>query len=257
MNYIVEICTGSYEDCIAAAKGGAKRVELNSALSVGGLTASLAVLKRVKKETDLKVICMVRPRAAGFCYGEEEYLIMLEEAALLLDHGADGIAFGFLHADATVNVEYTNQMTERIHSYQKEAVFHRAFDVTKDPIQSIEQLIACKVDRVLTSGQCAKAIQGIDLIRELQIRYGKQIEILAGSGVNANNVKELFSKTGINQVHSSCKSFKEDPTTFNRYVSYAYLPAPHEREYDIVDEQLVQQLVQKVEELKKEMDLEK
>lgn len=243
MKTTVEICTGSYADCMAAFHGGAERVELNSALSVGGLTASVAVLRRVKKETTLKVICMVRPRAGGFCYDEAETKIMMEEARLLLENGADGIAFGFLHADGTVHRERTLQMSELIHSFGKEAVFHRAFDVTKDPFQAMEVLLSCKTDRLLTSGQRAKAMQGAELIAQLQDRFGDRIEILAGSGVNAQNAGELLARTGIRQVHSSCKGYRLDPTTASEHVSYAYLDDAHAMEYDVVEETLVRALI--------------
>ena len=243
MKTTVEICTGSYADCMAAFHGGAERVELNSALSVGGLTASVAVLRRVKKETTLKVICMVRPRAGGFCYDEAETKIMMEEARLLLENGADGIAFGFLHADGTIHRERTLQMSELIHSFGKEAVFHRAFDVTKDPFQAMEVLLSCKIDRLLTSGQRAKAMQGAELIAQLQDRFGDRIEILAGSGVNAQNAGELLARTGIRQVHSSCKGYRLDPTTASEHVSYAYLDDAHAMEYDVVEETLVRALI--------------
>lgn len=243
MKTTVEICTGSYADCMAAFHGGAERVELNSALSVGGLTASVAVLRRVKKETMLKVICMVRPRAGGFCYDEAETKIMMEEARLLLENGADGIAFGFLHADGTVHRERTLQMSELIHSFGKEAVFHRAFDVTKDPFQAMEVLLSCKIDRLLTSGQRAKAMQGSELIAQLQDRFGDRIEILAGSGVNAQNAGALLARTGIRQVHSSCKGYRLDPTTASEHVSYAYLDDAHAMEYDVVEETLVRALI--------------
>lgn len=243
MKTTVEICTGSYADCMAAFHGGAERVELNSALSVGGLTASVAVLRRVKKETTLKVICMVRPRAGGFCYDEAETKIMMEEARLLLENGADGIAFGFLHADGTVHRERTLQMSELIHSSGKEAVFHRAFDVTKDPFQAMQVLLSCKIDRLLTSGQRAKAMQGAELIAQLQDRFGDRIEILAGSGVNAQNAGELLARTGIRQVHSSCKGYRLDPTTASEHVSYAYLDDAHAMEYDVVEETLVRALI--------------
>ena len=243
MKTTVEICTGSYADCMAAFHGGADRVELNSALSVGGLTASVAVLRRVKKETTLKVICMVRPRAGGFCYDEAETKIMMEEARLLLENGADGIAFGFLHADGTVHRERTLQMSELIHSFGKEAVFHRAFDVTKDPFQAMEVLLSCKIDRLLTSGQRAKAMQGAELIAQLQDRFGDRIEILASSGVNAQNTGELLARTGIRQVHSSCKGYRLDPTTASEHVSYAYLDDAHAMEYDVVEETLVRALI--------------
>lgn len=243
----IEICVGSYVDCLAAFRGGVKRVELNSALSVGGLSPSLSVLRRVKKETDLKVICMVRPRAAGFCYTREEKEIMFDEAALFLSEGADGIAFGFLKEDRTVDVMETGKMTELIHNYQKEAVFHRAFDVTPDADVAMEALISCKIDRVLTSGQAGTAIEGMEKLAELQRKYGNQIEILAGSGVHAGNVVTLLEKTGIRQVHSSCRGYRMDATTVGRYVNYSYLPEPHEREYDAAEEALVKGLVRVVE----------
>lgn len=246
MANIIEICTGSYQDCLAAYHGGAKRVELNSGLSVGGLTPSLATLIRVKNETDLKVICMVRSRAAGFCYDEQDFKIMMEDAELFLKHGADGIAFGFLNEDGTVNGNQTKMMVDMIHSYCKEAVFHRAFDVCPNPYEAIETLIDLKVDRILTSGQEAKAMQGIALIKDLQSKYGNQIELLAGSGMNASNAMEMIQKAGIHQVHSSCKNYHIDTTTKKNNVSYAYLPHPHEMDYDVVDEKLVKALVESV-----------
>lgn len=243
---MIEVCAGSYQDCLAAWHGGAKRVELNSALSVGGLTPSLASLRRVKKETGLKVICMVRPRAAGFCYDAEDVAIMLEDAEILLENGADGIAFGFLHEDGSVDVETTKKMVELVHKHHGEAVFHRAFDVAPDPFTAMEHMIQCGVDRVLTSGQKAKAMAGKELIAVLQLKYGDQIEILAGSGMNAGNAMEMIHSTGISQVHSSCKNYACDPTTYTDDVSYAYLTGEHEKDYDVVDVELVKKLVEAV-----------
>lgn len=243
MKTIIEVCAGSYEDCLSAALGGAERVELNSALSVGGLTPTVAVLRRVKQDTDLQVICMVRPRAAGFCYTEQEKMMMFEEAELLLDSGADGLAFGFLNADGSIDKESTGQMVDLIHARKKEAVFHRAFDVCRDADGAMEILISLGVDRVLTSGQQAKAVEGRELLRRLRKDYGSRIQILAGSGVNETNAKELMEYTGISQVHSSCKDYREDPTTALGNVSYAYLSAPHERCYDVVSAEKVRQLV--------------
>lgn len=241
MEFVIEICAGSYQDCITAYKGGAQRVELNSALSVGGLTPSIATLKRVKKETFLKVICMVRIRAAGFCYDKEDIELMLEQAKLLLENGADGIAFGFLNEDGTIYEKATRQMINLIHSYHKEAVFHRAFDITKDPYQAIETLIDLKCDRILTSGQKSKAMQGMELIKDLQEKYGQQIEILAGSGMNHKNIQEMKNYTKIKQVHSSCKGYRIDPTTSNDSVSYSYID--HTNQYDVVELDLVEKLV--------------
>lgn len=240
---MIEICTGSYQDCIAAYKGGAKRVELNSALSVGGLTPSLATLLQVKKDTNLKVICMVRPRGAGFCYDAWDQKIMMEDAKLFLENGADGIAFGFLNEDGTIQIQATKQMIDLIHQYGKEAVFHRAFDITKNPYEAIETLIQLKCDRILTSGQKAKAMQGMDLIRDLQTKYGNQIEILVGSGMNDQNIRQMKETTKVTQVHSSCKGYKEDPTTSNAFVSYSYIG--NTNQFDVVKQELVEKLVEK------------
>lgn len=246
MKRIVEICTGSYGDCLAAFRGGAGRVELNSALSVGGLTPSVSTLRRVKKETDLKVICMVRPRAAGFCYDETETAVMLEDAALLLSEGADGIAFGFLKEDKTIDVPRTKKMTELIHGYGKEAVFHRAFDVVKDVDEAMEALIMCGIDRILSSGQKRTAPEGTKMLGYLQRTYGGKMEILAGSGVNGKNAAELMERTGIWQVHSSCKGYRRDKTTIGADVSYAYLEKPNEEAYDVVEEEKVREIVKAV-----------
>lgn len=243
MKRVIEVCAGSYEDCLNAALGGADRVELNAALSVGGLTPGIATLRRVKQETNLKVICMVRPRAAGFCYTEKEKSVMFEEAELLLENGADGLAFGFLEADGRIEEESTKRMIDLIHERNREAVFHRAFDVCKDAYAAMELLISLGADRVLTSGQQEKAMDGKELLKKLQESYGGKIQILAGSGVNASNAVELMQYTGISQVHSSCKDYREDATTVGEHVSYAYLPAPYERCYEAVSLEAVKRLV--------------
>ena len=240
---LFEVCAGSVQDCINAQLGGADHVELNSALYLGGLTPSLAMLRLVKEKTSLKVVCMDRPRAAGFCYDEVETETMFEDAKILLENGADGISFGFLNSDATINVTETKKMVELIHQYQKEAVFHRAFDCVDDPMHAIKQLIDCGVDRILTSGLQPTALQGSSVIAKLQSEFGNQIELLAGSGINANNIRTLKEQTGIHQFHGSCKEWCKDPTTTVGNVSYAY----HESDdYDCVSLEKVKSIVQEL-----------
>ena len=240
---LFEVCAGSVQDCINAQLGGADRVELNSALHLGGLTPSLAMLKLVKEKTSLKVICMDRPRAAGFCYDDVEIETMFEDAKILLENGADGISFGFLNFDATINMTETKKMVELIHQYQKEAVFYRAFDCVDDPMHAIKQLIDCGVDRILTSGLQPTAMQGASVLEKLQSEFGNQIELLAGSGINANNIRTLKEQTGIHQFHGSCKEWCKDPTTTVGNVSYAY----HESDdYDCVSLEKVKSIVQEL-----------
>lgn len=241
---MLEVCCGSYYDALQAYAGGAKRIELNSALNLGGLTPSAATLRLVKRDCPgLAVIAMVRPRGAGFCYSEEDFLVMEEECRMLLEHGADGIAFGCLNADATLNLDQNRRLIAMIHASGKEAVFHRAFDCSSDPFQTMETLIGLSADRVLTSGLKPTAPAGREMLRELQKRFGDQIEILAGSGINASNAAQLMADTGITQVHSSCKGWIKDSTTIVGEVSYSYAPAPNEACYEVVSADRVREIL--------------
>ena len=246
MERMIEVCCGSYDDALASERGGASRIELNSALYLGGLTPSLASLILTKKNTNLKVITMVRPRGAGFCYTDEEFETMLCDTRLMMENGADGIAFGCLTKDGEIDVEQTKQIIDIIQEYNGEVVFHRAFDCVKNADEAMEILISLHVDRVLTSGLKAKAMDGIDMIAHLQEKYGDKIQILAGSGMNASNALEMMEKTGISQVHSSCKSWRNDPITSGEDVNYCYAAAPHENDYDVVSEELVRKIVNSV-----------
>lgn len=246
MKRIIEVCAGSYYDVVQAHLGGADRVELNSALHMGGLTPSVGSLVLAKRHTGMKIITMVRPRGGGFHYDEEDFEVMLADVQVMLDNGADGIAFGCLDAQGNIDVEQNKQIIELIKAAGKEAVFHRAFDCASDPYSAMETLISLGVDRVLTSGLEAKAMQGKALIKELQERYGDQIQILAGSGINASNAKEMMKETGIYQVHSSCKAWKHDPTTTMNNVTYAYATGEHINDYDVVDASLVKALVESI-----------
>ena len=240
---LLEVCCGSYYDCLMAQKGGAKRVELNNALYLGGLTPSLATLCLVKQNTNLEVICMVRPRGAGFCYNDIEFETMLYDAKILLDHSADGIAFGCLNDDFTINETQTKIMVDLIKSYNKQAIFHRAFDCVNDPIKSVETLIELKVNRILTSGLKSHAIDGIELLKELNYKFNKNIEFVIASGVNKDNALHLIEYTKINQIHSSCKAWINDNTTSNNDVSYHY---HKNKDYDVCDYLLVKDIIQSI-----------
>lgn len=242
MKRLAEICCGSYEDALAAYRGGAKRIELNSALHLGGLTPSVGALILTKKNTDLKVIAMVRPRGAGFHYSPADFDAMKLDAGLMLQNGADGIAFGCLDESGNIEKRQTREMVDIIKQYCGDAVFHRAFDCVRDSYESIETLISIGIDRVLTSGLKANVMEGMPLIADLQKKYGHKIEILAGGGINAFNAKGVMDRTGIFQVHSSCKGWRSDPTTMGKEVTYAYALSPHEKDYEVVDERLVKEL---------------
>ena len=218
----VEICVGSYADAKAAIEAGAKGVELNSALYLGGLTPSLGTLALVKKEyPDVHVVCMVRPRGGGFHYDEDEIHQMFIDAGIFLQNGADAIAFGFLNEDGTIDEETTKKMVELIHKYDRTAIFDRAFDVTNDLFASAETCVRLGVDRILTSGGADSAPQGIGELTKLQEQFGEQIEFLPGGGIRAGNVS-VFKAFGFSRVHSSCTSLVKDHVYRNGDVSFSY-----------------------------------
>lgn len=234
MGITAEICCGGYEDAKTAAAYGAQRVELNSGLYLGGLTPGIGTLKLTKETTNLNVVSMVRPRGGGFCYSEEEFRAMIRDAEELLLAGTDGIAFGFLNEDESINIERTREMTSLIHAYGKTAVFHRAFDCAGAKDESMEELIGLGVDRVLTSGGRKTAMDGRLQIRHLVATYGRNIEILAGSGINDLNVAGLIRETGVQQVHSSCHGWRIDRTAQGSDVSYGYADGRYNRMFEVV-----------------------
>ena len=209
---LLEICCGSAEDAIVAARNGADRVELNNNLFQGGLTPSVGTLQVVKKHTDIPVMAMVRPRAGGFCYTETEMETARADAKALLDAGADGLVFGFLHGDGTIDEARTRAFVELAEG--KPCVFHRAIDVVPDWKRGLDTLIRLGVTRVLTSGQESDVFFALDTIREMIQFAGNAIEILPGAGITLRNVDRVVKGTGCSQVHLAChKAYPPWPTT--------------------------------------------
>jgi copper homeostasis protein len=205
---LLEVPVASIEDALSAQAGGADRLELNAALSVGGLTPSLGTLIEVKAAVTLPVFAMVRPRPAGFAYSETDFRVMQRDVDLALAHGADGIVFGILTADGRVDGDRCRRLLRQVGD--RPAVFHRAFDVTPDPFQAVEQLIELGFRRVMTSGQEETAYNGAERIAALIHRSAGRIEVLPAGGINRFTVADVVARTGCNQVHASLRTKRED-----------------------------------------------
>jgi copper homeostasis protein len=241
-NVLLEIGCGSLEDAIAAEAGGADRVELCSALFLGGLTPSLASVLRAKEKLRIPVMAMVRPRAAGFCYSATDMEVMLCDTDLFVEHGADGIVFGILKPDRAIDLERCRRIRERIGSCQ--AVFHRAFDVVPDPMRALDELIDLGCTRVLTSGQRNTALEGSALIRKLVEHARGRVEILPGAGIRTHNVRELIAQTGCTQVHTTAFRQLDDPSTVASRIQYGSTLNPSESAYHQTDSSEVRRLGQ-------------
>jgi copper homeostasis protein len=211
LDVLVEIVCCSVDDCVEAERGGAHRIELCAALALGGLTPSIGLLLEAKVRTKLPIMAMVRPRQAGFFYSPSEFATVERDADLLVEKGADGLVFGVLNADGTLDRQRTANLVQRAGSRQ--TVFHRAFDVVPDPFETLESLIDLGVTRILTSGQKAKGMEGAELIHSLVERAAGRIEILPAGGIRPSNVAELLARTGCVQVHLAPFREVPDPST--------------------------------------------
>ncbi|MBS4535588.1 copper homeostasis protein CutC [Clostridium sp. D2Q-14] len=243
---MAEICCDSLEDALIAQRGGAHRIELNNSIHLGGLTPSMGTIRLVAKNCRIPIVVMVRPRGAGFYYNDYEFNTMISDIETMMAYDIEGVAFGCLDENGKIDKIKNKKIIDILNNNNKDAIFHRAFDCVKNPYESIEILIELGVKRVLTSGLRTKAIEAVELLAELQYKYGDKIEILVGSGVNESNVKFLIDKTNIMQYHSSCKAWRKDPTTVNN-ISYAYAEHPHEQDYNIVDYKKVIKFVNRLE----------
>ena len=237
----LEICTASVEDCVKAEHGGADRVELNCAVMLGGLTPSLGSLRESRAAVRLPIIAMIRPRPAGFCYSRAEFAVMQRDAEAALGEKADGIAFGILTATAAVDVPRCRRMVKL--AAGRQAVFHRAFDVVRDPLKALEQLIDMGLTRIMTSGQEASAYNGAAQIAEYVRRAAGRIEILPAGGINRFTVADVIKRTGCNQIHASLSAACRDFSASGRpQVSFGGAVKQSEEEFTVTDAEAVRRL---------------
>ena len=201
---LLEVCIASVEDALAARDGGADRIELNAGLALGGLTPSVGMLKEVRQAVDLPLVAMIRPRPGGFCYSAREFAVMQRDIDTALEQGADGIVFGILREDGTINDVRCRQLVEQ--AAGREAVFHRAFDFAPDASVALAQLADLGIRRVMTSGGQATALAGAERIASLVGQAADKIEILPAGNINAANISALIARTGCRQVHASLRS---------------------------------------------------
>ena len=237
---LLEIVASTAEDCIAAERGGADRIELCAAIGTGGLTPSLGTVIEARKSVRIPVMTMVRPRAGGFCYSPGDFATMRRDAALLLEHGADGIVFGILQSDGSIDTHRCGELVEIANG--KQTVFHRAFDVVPDASNALEELIDLGFTRVLTSGQKKTAMEGRELIGSLIAQAATRIEVLPGGGVRALNVRQLVTATGCTQVHLTAFSARIDTSTSGSCVNFGGVPGSPSGSYEGVDPELVRRM---------------
>ena len=197
---IIEVCAESYEYALKAEKAGANRIELCKDLHLDGLTPDYESAKRTIDSLNIPVFILIRPREGDFIYSNEEFELMKRDIIKFKKMGCKGIVSGILNDDNSIDVKRTKDLIEL--SRPLEFTFHRAFDIVSDPLKEIENLIRMGVDRILTSGQKNKAIEGLYLLEKLNNISKKRIVIMPGSGISNTNFKKFNS---FNEIHGSFK----------------------------------------------------
>ncbi len=204
--YLLECCVDSVESAIAAQKGGADRLELCGNLIIGGTTPSVELYRAVRRNTDIPIHVLLRPRFGDFLYTAYELEILYEEVKLFSSEGADGLVIGCLKPDGELDIEAMKRMIE--FGKGRKITLHRAFDVCRNPLKALEQAIELGVDTILTSGQENSCMKGMHLLNTLQKKIEeekKSICIMAGGGVNAQVIKSFLEKTSLSTFHMSGK----------------------------------------------------
>ena len=196
---LIEICVEGIDGLLAAQAAGADRVELCASLIEGGITPSLGTVRAALDQATVPFHVMVRPRGGDFLYSETEYTSMLADVSALRDLGVPGVVFGCLNADGTIDEKRMGELTQAAGSLN--VTCHRAFDMTRDPVEAIEALVRSGVDRVLTSGQRDTAIEGIDILRQTHEAARGRIVIMACGALDETNVAQVLRGSGADELH--------------------------------------------------------
>lgn len=204
MSYKLEVIAFSIESCALIQQSGAHRIELCDNPGEGGTTPSYGFIKQARKLASIDLYTMIRPRGGDFLYNDDEFDAMKEDIKLCKQLGCDGVVFGLLNADGTVDKTRTAQLVEL--AYPLGVTFHRAFDRVRDAHEALETIIEVGCERVLTSGLMPNVSGGKLLLKELVTAADDRIIIMPGSGVRHSNLAELAQFTGAVEFHTSART---------------------------------------------------
>jgi copper homeostasis protein len=235
---LIEVCVDSVASAVAAERGGAGRVELCSNLLEGGVTASAGLIELVRARVKAGLHVMIRPRGGDFCYTKEELEIMRRDTVAAKELGADGVVLGILDAAGNVDVGRTGELVELARPLR--VTFHRAFDMTADPLRALEDVCRSGADRVLTSGGEQTAWLGVQsIVRVVKAARGR-IVVMAGSGINEKNAVSIIEQTGVTEIHVGLGGVAESPMLYrNPRVSMGAAAGREYQRFQVREEDVV------------------
>jgi copper homeostasis protein len=208
----LEICIDSVESALAAVQGRADRVELCQNLFEGGTTPSAGMIDQVRAAIPIPLFVMIRPRGGDFLYSSQEFEVMKRDIAQAKNSGADGVVLGLLNRQGRVDRKRTALLVRLARPL--EVTFHRAFDMTRDPFEALDDLKTLGIERLLTSGQEKSAWEGADLISRLARRAKNQIKIMPGGGINERNFPRIAQLTRAREFHVSASEPVQSPMLY-------------------------------------------
>ena len=242
----VEICVDSAAGAWAAERGGADRVELCDNLLEGGTTPSAGCIKITRSRLKIDLQVMIRPRGADFLYDAGEREVMREDIRMAKELGADGVVFGILTVSGDIDCDRSRELIGLARPLN--VTFHRAFDMCRDSGKALEDLISVGVDRVLTSGQEASCLEGLELIAALQKQAAGRIIVMPCGGITPRNVQKIIAATGVSEVHLSARRTVESGMSFrNSRVYMGGTLRPPEFNWKTTDENAVRKVVTVIE----------
>jgi copper homeostasis protein len=241
---ILEICVDSVQSALAAERGGADRIELCGSLFDGGTTPSAGMISTIRNRVAIDLYVMIRPRGGDFWYSDDEFAAMKRDVAMAKQLRADGIVFGILDQDGGVGGARCRELLESVRPLK--ATFHRAFDMSRDLGQSLEDIVGLGFDRLLTSGGEQRVLDAVAVVRRLRERAADRIAVMIGSGIRSGNVRELISQTGVREVHASARHVEASSMRYrNERVRMGTLQ-DWEYQRAVVDEEEVCNLVRAI-----------
>jgi len=215
----IEIVVYNIESALEAQKGGADRIELCDNPGEGGTTPSAGIIEQIRKNLSIEVYVMIRPRGGDFVYTNLEVEAMMRDIDICKELKIEGVVFGILNEEGRIDRERCKKLIE--HARPLKVTCHRAFDMTRDAVEALEDCVEAGFDRILTSGRLPSAMEGSDLIRQLVQQAKSRIIIMPGGGINEQNVMELIRETGVSEIHFSAKHFHPSKNTrYNHLISF-------------------------------------
>ncbi len=241
---LLEICAGDIDSIKAAVKGGADRVELCSALDVGGITPSIGMIRQALEIGNIKVHVLIRPRNGDFLYTADEISCMAKDVEMARKLGAHGVVVGALAEDGEVDIEACKTILQN--AGDMNVTFHRAFDLCRNPYKAIDDIIELGCNRILTSGQSKSAEDGMEILAKLQSYAGNRLTILAGGGITPINAAKILSNTGIREIHASARQIQHSHMAFRKEGISMGAPGADEYARMITSPVIVRQIVESI-----------